>query len=81
MLDYKQAIEIAKRLRNEHPINEVLDFGKCYAVGCNLGEMPEPGLPAYILVDKETGQAEYLTIPPIENLKRLESASVVWFSK
>ena len=81
MLDCKQAVEAAKKLRNEYPIDEVRDFGEYYAVGCNLGETPAPGVPAYILVNKETGKAEYLTIPPIENLERLESAPILWAAK
>lgn len=80
MLSHKQAIEAAKKLRDEYPATEVLDFGDTYAVGCDLGEEPIPGVPAYILVDKTTGKTEYLTIPPLENLDRLDSAPVVWTS-
>lgn len=78
MLDYKQAIEAAKKVTDEYPVEEVLDFGDCYAVGFDLGEIPPPGLSSHVLVDKETGETEFLTVPPIENLERLETAPELW---
>ena len=81
MIDYKKAIEIATPLVSEgRKVSSVFDCGKQFAVNFNFignGPVP-PGDPGTILVDKETGRSEYLTIPPIENLKLLDAASIIW---
>lgn len=35
-----------------------------------------PGIP-YVLVDKDSGEVEYLYVPPINNLKRIKSGAKV----
>lgn len=78
MVTIEQAIEVAKKVMDDYPVVEVLDVGEAYAVGYDLGEIPEPGVPAHILVDKQTREIEFLTVPPIENLELIDSALVVW---
>lgn len=58
------------------PIAKILDIGDRWAFKFDSGEPPVPGIPT-ITVNKETGAAEWLTIPPIENLDLLNAGKVV----
>ena len=78
MITYQKAIEIAKSLIAEFPPCEVLDFDEHFAVAFDMGDTPPPGVPSVVLVHKSTEETDYLTIPPIENIERLEKAPTIW---
>lgn len=78
MIDHIKAIEIAAEEMRDYSPTEVFDFGEQYAVAFDLGEVPAPGIPSIVLVDKKTGKTDFLTIPPFENAQKLENATVLY---
>lgn len=77
MIDLQRAIEIASKEIPNYPVSRVLDMVDCFAVEFNTGDFPVPGVPM-VLVNKSTQAVAFLTIPPVENLDKVEQAKVVW---
>lgn len=78
MIDHIKAIEIAAKEMSGYSPTEVFDFGEQYAVAFDLGDVPIPGTPGTVLVNKRTGKTDFLTIPPFENVQKLENATVLY---
>lgn len=81
MIDIKEAYNIAKRKANGFNLLEVLESEGiwifCFGTHSDDGKL-FPGAPN-VKVNKKTGKAEYLVIPPIENLEILKAANHVDF--
>nr|DAW60564.1 MAG TPA: immunity protein [Caudoviricetes sp.] len=76
MITIAEAKKLAAGSYNEYPIREILDIGDRWAFRYDSGVPPVPGVPT-VTVDKETGEVEWLTVPPLENLALLNAGKVV----
>lgn len=77
MIELKAAYEKAHKEFPDYKLIECLDIGDAYAFYFSQSETENiPGVP-YVSVDKESGSVEYLTIPPIENLKRIQKGKKI----
>ncbi len=77
MISIEEAIEIAKKRVTEYPVNEVMDLQDRWGIAFDAGKVPPPGSHTFT-VDKISGKIALLPIPPIENLRILSAAKVVW---
>lgn len=77
MIELKAAYEKAHKEFPDYKLMECVDIGDAYAFYFSPSETEiTPGVP-YVSVNKESGSAEYLTIPPIENLKRIRNGKKI----
>ena len=70
MIALKDAYDKAKVVFPDYSLVECIDIGKAFVFYFSDDIEATPGIP-YIIVDKNTGNIDYLTIPPIKNLKMI----------
>lgn len=72
MITVKEAYNKAQAVFPKYTLVECLDIGNAFAFYFSPSKEPIPGIP-YITVNKESGQVENLTIPPIKNLYLIQN--------
>lgn len=77
MIELKKAYEKAHKEFPDYKLIECVDIGKAYAFYFSPEEDEAiPGIP-YVAVNKQTGDVDYLTIPPFENLALIQNGKRV----
>ena len=76
MISLERAKEIAIQNFSEYQIGEIIDIGNRWAFCYDSGEPPVPGS-FIVTVKKEDGKADWMTVPPFENLDILNNGTVI----
>ena len=72
IIEIGEAKDIAQKEFPEYPISSITDIGDKWVFAYDTGNPPIPGSPLVVVV-KSSGLVEYMSIPPLENLKLIES--------
>lgn len=74
MITLEKAKGIAQKQFPDFPVFDIRDIGSKWAFSYDT---PIPGIP-FVCISKSNGDINYLTVPPIENLKIIENGKVIY---
>ena len=76
MITVKEAYVNAKTIFPKYTLVECIDIGNAFAFYFSDDIDPVPGIP-YVTVNKKTKDIEMLSIPPLKNLKIIQSGKQI----
>ena len=72
MINLKEAYNKAQAEFSKYTLKDCVDIGNAFAFYFSRSNESIPGIP-YIVVNKETGKVEYLSVPPLKNLYLIQN--------